>query len=56
MTWKKMHSSVERLAGDYEKNVRVSKKEMKEYNARLERSEILPSYEITITPKKPRSG
>lgn len=54
MTWKKMHPSVERLPGHYAKQVRVSAKKMKTYNARLERSEILPQYDITIKPKRPR--
>ena len=54
MTWKKMHPSVERLPGHYAKQVRVSAKKMKTYNARLERSEILPQYDITIKPKGPR--
>lgn len=56
MTWKKMHPTVERLAGAYAASVRVPAKEMKEYRARLERSEILPMYDITIRPKQPRGG
>jgi len=56
MTWKKMHPTVERLSGSYAASVRVSKKEMKPYNARLERSEILPLYDITIKPKVPCGG
>jgi hypothetical protein len=53
MTWKKMHPSVERLEGSYATSVRVSKKDMKPYNARLERSATLPMYDITIRPKYP---
>lgn len=56
MTWRKMHPTVERLEGAYAKSVRVPAKEMKEYRARLERSEILPMYDITIRPKKPCGG
>jgi len=54
MTWKKKHPTVERLEGSYAKSVSVPKKEMNLYNARLERSKILPVYDITIRPKKPR--
>lgn len=55
MTWCKQHPRVVKLEGTYATKVRVSKAEMKEYNARLERSETLPKYDITIKPKKPRS-
>jgi len=34
--------------------VRVSKRDMKPYEARLERSATLPKYDITIRPTKPR--
>ena len=54
MKWKGMHPVVQRLEGSYANNVRVSAKEMKTWNARLERSVTLPKYDITITPKKPR--
>ena len=54
MTWKKMHPTVERLDGNYAAKVRVSKHEMKSVDARLERSDILPMYDITIRPQKPR--
>jgi transposase len=54
MKWKGMHPVVERLEGSYANNVRVSAKEMKHWNARLERSATLPKYHIIITPKKPR--
>jgi transposase len=56
MTWKGVHPTVERLEGSYAKSVRVPAKEMKNWNARLERSATLPKYDITITPKKPRGG
>jgi hypothetical protein len=48
-----MHPTVERLEGSYATGVRVSKKDMKPYNARLERSATLPMYDITIRPKYP---
>ncbi len=50
MTWKKMHPIVKRLHGQYPDGVRVGKKEMKLYEARLQRSAILPKYDITIKP------
>jgi len=54
MTWRKMHPTVERLEGDYATSVRVSKRDMKPYEARLERSATLPKYDITIRPTKTR--
>jgi hypothetical protein len=53
MTWKGRHPTVKRLHGDYPAGVRVPKKEMKSYEARMERSATLPKYDITIKPKKP---
>ena len=50
MTWKGQHPTVKRLAGDYPDGVRLTGKEMKPYEARLERSETLPKYDITIKP------
>ena len=43
--------SVKRLHGEYPEGVRVSAKEMKEYEARLERSATLPKYDITMMPR-----
>jgi Rhodopirellula transposase DDE domain len=51
MKWKGQHPIVKRLDGDYPDGVRVAAKEMKEYEARLERSATLPKYDITIKPK-----
>jgi len=42
---------VKRLDGEYPDGVRVAAKEMKKYQARLERSATLPKYDITIKPK-----
>ena len=39
------------LAGEYPEGIRLTKKEMKPYEARLERSATLPKYDITIKPK-----
>jgi transposase len=46
----KKHPVVKRLEGDYAEGVRLSKKEMKPYEARLLRSETLPKDDITIKP------
>jgi hypothetical protein len=51
MTWKKRHPIVKRLHGAYPNGVRVPAKEMKEIEARLQRSATLPKYDITIKPK-----
>jgi Rhodopirellula transposase DDE domain len=50
MTWVGKHPVVTSLAGDYPDGVRLTKKEMKPYEARLERSKTLPKYDITIEP------
>jgi len=51
MTWKGMHPVVKRLHGLYPEGVRLTKKEMKPYEARLQRSQTLPKYDITIKPR-----
>jgi len=38
------------LAGNYPNGVRLTKKEMEPYEARLERSPTLRKYDITIKP------
>jgi hypothetical protein len=53
MTWKGRHPSVKCLLGDYPDGVRVAAKQMKPYEARLQRSAILPKHDIIITPRKP---
>jgi hypothetical protein len=50
MTWKGRHPTVKRLAGDYQNGLRLSRKAMKPYEARLERSRMLRRYDITIKP------
>jgi Rhodopirellula transposase DDE domain len=50
MRWKGKHPTVKRLEGIYPDGVRVPAKEMKLIEARLERSEALPKYDITIKP------
>jgi hypothetical protein len=56
MTWRKWHPRVLSLEGDYQAKVKVPAREMKTWEARLERSATLPKYDITIQPKKPRGG
>jgi hypothetical protein len=51
MTWKGLHPTVKRLHGVYPDGVRVAAKEMKPYEARLQRSETLPKYDIIIKPR-----
>ena len=51
MTWKGSHPTVRQLDGVYPDGVRVPAKEMKSIEARLQRSENLPKYDITIKPK-----
>lgn len=51
MTWKGKHPTVKRLEGEYPNGVRVARKEMKLYEARLQRSATLPKYDIIIKPK-----
>jgi Rhodopirellula transposase DDE domain len=51
MRWKGRHPTVKRLHGTYPDGIRVSAKEMKPIEARLQRSATLPKYDITIKPK-----
>ena len=52
MTWGGRAPAVKRLCGDYPKGKRLTRFEMKPYNKRLRRSETLPKYDVTITPKQ----
>jgi transposase len=54
MTWKGHQAAVDYIKGDYPTGIKVPKAEMEQLNKRLERSERLPKYDITIKPKKPR--
>jgi Rhodopirellula transposase DDE domain len=51
MTWKGRHPIVQCIQGEYPDGVRVAPKEMKTYEARLQRSATLPKYDIVIKPK-----
>ena len=55
MTWKGRHPTVTCLQGEYPDGVRVTAKEMKTYEARMQRSATLPKYDITIAPRKTES-
>ena len=50
MKWKGRHPMVRRLDGVYPNGVRLTGKEMRPIEARLERSPALPKYDITIRP------
>ena len=56
MTWRGAHPEVSRLEGEYPEGVRLTKKEMRPVEARLERSATLPKYDITIRPQPPAAG
>jgi hypothetical protein len=44
------HATVKCLPGEYPDGIRVAAKEMKRYEARLQRSAALPKYDIVIKP------
>ena len=50
MTWKGMHPIVELSQKAYQKAVTLSKKAMREVEARLERHPALPKWDILIHP------
>lgn len=51
MTWQAKHPEVYELAGNhYPNGVKLTRKEMRPWEARLERSKTLPKYDITIKP------
>src|SRR5512135_2317811 len=51
MTWKGQQPEVQLVEKEYERERRVGKKEMKRYEARLQRSETLPKWSVVITPQ-----
>ncbi|SIO10985.1 Rhodopirellula transposase DDE domain-containing protein [Singulisphaera sp. GP187] len=51
MTWRGRHPTVKCLDGHYPNGIRVPAKQMKAYEARLQRSTALPKYDIIIKPK-----
>jgi hypothetical protein len=56
MTWKGQSPTVSHLEGTYQDGVRLTKAEMKPIEARLQRSKVLPKYDITIRPLKAIGG
>jgi hypothetical protein len=55
MTWKGSHPTVRQLDGVYPDGVRLTAKEMRPYEERLQRSATLPKYDIVIKPKPKES-
>lgn len=53
MRWKGKPPEVKRLEGDYGSGERWTRRGVKAIEARLQRSAVLPKYDITIEPKKP---
>src|SRR5919107_1392512 len=51
MTWKGHHPTVRCIDGVYPTGVRLTAKEMRPYEARLQRSTALPKYDIVIKPE-----
>jgi hypothetical protein len=51
MTWKGRHPTVGCIDGVYPPGIRLTAKEMRPYEARLQRSTALPKYDIVIKPK-----
>jgi Rhodopirellula transposase DDE domain len=56
MTWEGQPPTVRRLEGNYPNGVRIAKKDMKPYEARLQRSQPLLKYDITIKPAQAKRG
>lgn len=51
MTWKGIHPVVHLLESTYETGVRVAKKAFKQFQQRLQRSDTLPKWSVTIEPE-----
>jgi transposase len=51
MKWKGSHPTVKHFEGEYPDGVRLTAKQMKPYEARLQRSATLPKYDIVIKPE-----
>ena len=50
MTWKGIKPVVHLCEKIYEKGICLTKKEMKPYENRIERSDSLPKWDVTIKP------
>jgi transposase len=51
MFWKGQHPTIKWLAGDYPDGIRVTGRAKKVLESRLERSTVLPKYDIIIRPR-----
>lgn len=51
MTWKALHPMIHFIQTVYEKGMRLTKKEMKQWEQRLNRSPTLPKWDISIEPQ-----
>ena len=57
MTWKGRSPEVLTLPErEYPNGVKLTRKEMKPWEARLQRSPELPRYDITIKPQQPKAA
>ena len=50
MTWKGIKPVVHLLKKIYEKGIRLTKKEMKPYESKIQRSKSLPKWDVIINP------
>jgi len=50
MTWKGIKPVVHLLEKIYEKGIRLTKKEMKPYESKIQRSKSLPKWDVLIDP------
>jgi len=51
MTWKGINPVIKLVEKLYEKGIRLTKKEMKPYDNRIERSCTLPKWDVIIEPE-----
>jgi hypothetical protein len=54
MPWRGQHPTVQKIDHMYNDEAPVTNAEMKQINARLERSHALSKYDIVIKPRRPR--
>lgn len=54
MTWCRQHPDIHKIEHTYDNETAVTNAEMKQIESRLERSQTLRKYDITIKPLKPR--
>lgn len=51
MTWRGIRPIIQRIAGEYERGVRIARTAFRAIADRLNRSETLPKWSLTITPE-----